>query len=528
MKSINYPWLLGLCLALFVVTACVPSAPNSTETTSPASQPASGGEDNVLRLAVDFLRVLDPVQGGGFMAIEYGVGETLLQLDTNFQPVPWLAQELTALNATQWQLVLRPALTFHDGAPVDADAVKASLERAIAKNATAQLLLDAQEITVMDAQTLRITTNQPNLRMPGVLTDPSTVIVNVAAAFALGEEAFAQKPIMTGPFAIESLTAEQSATLRRYDGYWDGPASVERVVLTALAEADARMLALQAGQVDIALNIRPESVALAQQDPTLAVVTALPVATGFMYINQQKPTWQTHQMRQALAYAVPDRTTLVKAVLRDQGLPGVGPISPAVLACDALQPIPTDLERAKQLLAELGYADSDGDGIVEKEGQPLTMITLTYPQQAPLTPMAQIIQANFQAIGIAMEIRSVEAINDTLAQQDWDTAMYFNNMATTGDPYGPLANFYTENGAANRGHYVNAAVQAQIEILRDTPQMADRRVLACQISQTLLDDVAIVPLVYPFYSYGVSKAVTNFDEAHPFFLYFVNNKLGKQ
>ncbi len=84
MKSINYPWLLGLCLALFVVTACVPSAPNSTETTSPASQPASGGEDNVLRLAVDFLRVLDPVQGGGFMAIEYGVGETLLQLDTNF------------------------------------------------------------------------------------------------------------------------------------------------------------------------------------------------------------------------------------------------------------------------------------------------------------------------------------------------------------------------------------------------------------------------------------------------------------
>jgi len=527
MQLKNYKWLLVFAL---LIAACAPPATTLTDTQimSTDAQVEPSAATNTLRIATPFLSTpMDPIQGGSFYTVQWGFGETLLRLDATFQPVPWLAEQLTPLDETQWEIKLRAGVTFHDGAPMDATAVKASLERAVENNATAKQLLDAQAITVVDDLTLIITTNTPNLRMPGVLTEPTTVILNAAAALAQGDEQFGLKPIMTGPFAVVETVIGQSVKLRRYDRYWGGAAKLDAIEIVVLADADARMLALQSGEADIAADIRPESVTVAEADPNLNVVLASPVATIFMYINQHKPIWQDPKLRQVLAYATPDRNALVKTVLRDQGIPGLGPIPPTILACDNLQATPPDLEKAKQLLAEAGYVDSDGDGVVEKDGQPLALIAISYPQRASLTPTSEIIQANLQEIGIGMEIRSVENIDATLKEADWDIGMYFNNMAATGDPYGPLANFYTKDGAANRGGYLNAAVEAQIAELRDIPALDQRRAKACEISQALLDDTAIVPLFYPFYPYGVSTQVAGFTEAHPYFLYFLNNTISK-
>lgn len=524
--------VLGV-LIILLVAACAPTATpetssdssNSSESTAPEAETAT----KTLRIAGPFLSTPpEPVLGSGWYAIQWGAGETLMRLDDEFTPIPWLAEELTQIDDLTWEIKLRPNVTFHDGTSVDAEAVKASLTRAIENNATAAMLIDAQEITVVDELTLIITTNTPNLRMPGVLTEPTTLIVNAAAATEQGDEQFGSKPIMTGPFMFEEVVIGQSASLRRNEDYWNGAAAVGAIEVAILADTDARMLALQSGEVDIAVDIPPESVAVAEADENLAVVQAKPVATIFMYINQNKTKWQDSNLRQALALATPNRDTLVKSVLRDQGVAGVGPFSPAVLACENLESHALDLSQARQLLAEAGYSDSDGDGIVEKDGETLTLLALTYPQRAPLTPSAEIVQANLQEIGIKMEIRSVEDINAALTEPDWDLGFYFNNMASTGDPYGSLSNFYTADGAANRGGYQNEAVEAAIAEMRDIADLGERRAKACEISQVILDDVAIVPLFYPFYSYGVSTQVSGFDQAPAFFLYFVTPEMSVQ
>jgi peptide/nickel transport system substrate-binding protein len=470
---------------------------------------------------------LDPARGGGFNAVQFGVGETLMRLDESFTPVPWLAADLTAVDPLTWQISLREGATFHDGAPVDAAAVQAALERAISENPTAATLLNVDSFTVIDPRTLHLKTLEANPRMPGLLTEPSTVIVHAAAAATLGADAFAQQPIMTGSFKVEQFAQDREVVLVRHDGYWGTPARSAQVVITVQADANARMLALQSGQVDIAIDIRPESVQVAERDANLRVVRAAPVATMFLYLNQRKPVWQDVRVRQALAYAMPPREALVQTVLRGEGVPGVGPIPPTVLPCDNLNGYTQDLERARALLAEAGFSDADGDGIVERDGEPLRMLVLSYPQRPALTPMAEIIQANLQAIGIAMEIQSVEQINEALANQDWDGGMYFNNMAATGDPYGSLVQFYTAEGASNRGSYQNADVEAAIQALQPIPERAERLERACAISQQLLDDVAIIPLVYPNYNYGVAAGVVGFDTAHPYFLYFLNSALGR-
>jgi peptide/nickel transport system substrate-binding protein len=492
---------------------------------APATTPAATAE-TTLRVVTPFLsQPLDPAKGGGFNAIQFGVGETLMRLDPQFTPKPWLAERLEALDETTWQITLRPGATFHDGAAVDAAAVKASLDRAIARIPTAKTLLDARAIEVRDPRTLVIATNAPNPRMPGLLTEPSTLIVNAAAAAAQGDDAFAQRPIMTGIYQIESFAQDRELALARYPGHWDGAAQAARVIISAQADASARMLALQSGQVDIAIDMRPESVQVARSDPRLRVVSAAPVATMFLYINQTKPIWQDLRVRQALAHAMPPRDALVQTVLRDEGAPGVGPFPPTVLPCPELRGQSHDPARARALLAEAGLRDTDGDGLVEHDGRPLVMTLLSYPQRPALTPMAEIIQANLKDVGIGVEIQSVEQINDALAQQDWDGSMYFNNMAATGDPFGSLAQFYRADGESNRGGYRNAEVEAQIDELRSVVEREERLARSCAISQRLLDDVAIIPLVYPNYNYGVSRSVAGFEEAHPYFLYVLHGRI---
>jgi peptide/nickel transport system substrate-binding protein len=488
--------------------------------------PAPTAEPTRLRVGAPFLdQPLDPAAGGGFNAVQFGVGETLIRLDADFAPAPWLAESIVAEDATRWVLTMRQGITFHDGTPLTAEAVRASLERAIERIATARDLLDGAEIRVRDPQTIELTTAAPQPNLPGILSDPSFAIVSAAAAAAQGE-AFAQRPIMTGPFRVDSFAAGKESVLRRYDGYWGTPAQVDEVVISVLPDAGARMLGLQSGQLDIAIDIRPESVAVAEADPALRVVAAEPVATMFVYLNQRLATWQDARVRMALAHALPPRDALLQTVLRGQGVAGAGPIPPAVLACDSLRPQTPDVARAQALLAEAGYADADGDGYLERDGQPLTFTLISYPQRPALTPMAEIIQASLRDIGIQVTIEITEQINERLAQPGWDGAMYFNNMAATGDPYGSLVNFYTTGGAANRGAYHNPAIDAEIRALGPIVDREERLARACRISQLLLDDAAILPLVYPNYSYGVAQHVTGFDSAHPYFLYFLNEGIG--
>ncbi len=509
------------CVLLFVLSmlsaACAGSAT--------AQEPSSAG---VLRVGAPFFSSLpDPVAGGGFNALQFGLVETLMRLDPDLAPEPWLAEDIRARSDSVWAITLREGVTFHDGSAVDAEAVKASLQRAIAESEAASALLDVADITVEDPLTLVVTTATPSPNFPGLLTDPSTAIVSAAAARAQGD-AFASKPVATGMFTVEEFELDNRLVAVRYEGYWGEQPKTERLEVNVQADASARFLALQSGQIDLAFDISPESVTQIEGDPTLRAVAAASVSTMFIYLNQTKEPWDDLRVRQALAQAAPSGEALVRSVFRGQAEAAVGNLPPAVLDCPEIsKPYVNDPEAAQRLLSEAGYEDRDGDGVLERDGQPLTLIMLSYPQRPALTPMAEIIQASLQPIGVQVEIQSVEDINGALATEPWDGAMYFNNMAATGDPFGSLSQFFATGGDANRGGYTNPSVDASIERLRALSARAERRALACEIDQQLLEDVAIIPLVYPRYVYGVSAGVTGFEDPHPYFLYFMNSEIAR-
>lgn len=508
--------LWWLAVVALVLTACQ-GTPSSTAGAATGS--------TVLRVGTPFLSQPDPVRGG-FNAVQFGLAETLLRLDTDLRPQPWLATAVTQRSATTWEITLRDGVTFHDGTNMDAAAVKASLERAIELSPSANTLLGIKAIVVDGPLALLVTTLTRTPGFPGLLTDPSTAIVSAASAASQGE-GFTDKPVTTAMFRVDRYELDRQLTATRYDGHWGGRPQTERLEVSVLSDPSARFLALQSGQVDVAFDVQPESAQQIEKNDDLRAVAGSPVSTIFAYLDHAQPPLDDLRVRQALAHAVPPRDEVVEAVLRGQGTPATGIFPPAVLDCSAEHAYRHDPQRARALLAAAGYRDGDGDGVVERQGVPLELELLSYPQRPALTPTAEILQSQLAAVGVKVGIRVVEQIDQALKRDDWDAAAYFNNLAATGDPYGSLSRFFRTGGDANVGQYSSSTVDDDIDRLRTLADRNQRRELACQIDGQLIREVAVLPLAYPNYVYGVGPGVRGFDSAHPYFLYFMTSEIGK-
>jgi ABC-type transport system substrate-binding protein len=121
----------------------------------------------------------------------------------------------------------------------------------------------------------------------------------------------------------------------------------------------------------------------------------------------------------------------------------------------------------------------------------------------------------------------VEQIDSVLQQGDWDGAMYFVTMGISGDPYLNLSQYFGTGGSANFGGYSSPRVDDFKNQLGVAGEAAARTELSCSASQVILDELPIIPLIYPSFDFGVSRKVTGFDQPHPFAWYFMDHRIGK-
>jgi peptide/nickel transport system substrate-binding protein len=479
-----------------------------------------------LRIGAAFLNQHpDPVVNGGLSAVSAGLAETLFKLNDRLLPDPWLARDARPLDARNWQITLRPGVRFQNGAPMNASAVKASLERDLARWAPAKTLLDIARIAVQGDDTLTLTTNQPSPMMPALLTDTSTAIVDAAAAERMGD-AFSDQPVLTGPFSVERFDFNRELVAVRNTNYWGPPAKLDRVVLTAISDDASRVRALERGEEDIIEYLAPASVAAIRRSPDLRVVSVPSVALEFMYFNQQREPWRDARVRLAITAAI-DRDALTRAVMGGEGAAALSLFPPELLSCPRRAGPAYDPASARRLLADAGYRDRDGDGLVKKDGRALSMTLLTYRQRPELPAIAASLAASLKAVGVRVEVRTVEQIRTGIEQGDWDGALWYNTMGMTGEPYQPLSLFYATAGRENRGGYSNPRVDALVRQMGATGDRAARQALGCRASELIADDAAVVPLIFPKFSYGVSRAVEGF-QAHPIWIYLVDAALAKR
>ena len=524
--------ILLIVIGSALAACATPGAPTAEREPASAVVP-DDRERPILKSGVIWLdSPLDPVKGG-YVATQSGMSETLFRLSgTTLSPEPWLATEATQVDPLTWRIGIRQGVMFHNGNVMDAQAVKASLERAIRLSPAAADTLSVDTITVEDGQTLTIKTTVPQPTLPGLLILPTLAITDAAATDAAGEGNFIAARALTGPYIPTAYVQLEHLDSVANDDYWGGTPPLAGIDHVAIPDTNARELALQAGDIDVAVNVSPAGTQAINAHPgTHTQTSGIGTALILWWVNFERGTLADPLVRLAVAHAI-DRESIAGLVAP----PGSGSFAelllPEVLtSCPGVSAPGYDPDEARHLLAQAGYSDSNGDGIVDKAGQPLEIIIGGYPERFQLPIMAEAAQAMLTEVGIKAEVLITEwsVVKEPAA---WDLFGWYNTVVQGGgDPVYNISKFAGLKGDASgsgTNNYGQYDASRLVDIIAPAVSVADlegRKAIACEALAVITEEAAFLPVAHVNHVYGTSDRVTDF-EAHPTSHYFFNHRVG--
>ena len=450
----------------------------------------------------NFADTLEPTQNYfGWVVMRYAIGECLAKFDEKMNVQPWLAESWSISDDhLTWTFKIRDNVKFSNGNLVTAEAVKKSIERAFTKNTRAKTFFEYTEMKA-DGQNLIITTSKPQPNMPGFLADPLFIIVDVSAE-KQGRDFAKEGPICTGPYKVESFVKEKAVMVRN-EYYWDGEVPFERVEIPSIDDPNTRAMALQSGEVNFAVNIAAGDIDLFRNNDKFYIDEISSLRTVLARINQ-KGILGDPKVRAALISAC-DRENYNNVLLKGTFIPGKAPIPPSMdYGFDELtDPNAYNPERAKQLLAEAGWNDSNGDGVLDKDGKDLSLDFVVYNSRAELPLYAEAVQADAKKVGININIKSVDynLIDKMGIDGDYDLLISNITTANTGDPEIYLSWYWKTNvngdNPQNGSGYSNREYDEILNQLSVEFDKEKRRQLIIEAQQILLDDGAALFLGYP-------------------------------
>ena len=465
---------------------------------------SKGGAPNVLKVGVtNFADTLEPTQNFfGWVVMRYGLGECLTKFDEKMNIQPWLAESWNVSDDhLTWTFKIRDNVKFSNGDALTADAVKQSIERAFAKNNRAETFFEYESITA-DGQNLIIQTKKPLPGMPGYLADPLFIIVDVAAE--KDRDFSKQGPICTGPYTVESFVKER-AVMKKNENYWGGEVPYQTVEIPSIDDPNTRAMALQAGDVDVAVNIAAGDIDIFKNNDKFNVDEISSLRVVLARLNQNPDHILSDDKVRAALICGCDRETYNNILLKGTFIPGKSPVPPSLdYGFDKLtDPNAYNTERAKKLLDEAGWKDSDGDGILDKDGKNLTLDFVVYNSRAELPLYAEAVQSDLKKLGFDIKINTVDynLIDSMGIKGEYDLIISNITTANTGDPEIFLRWYWQTNvdgsNQQNGSGYSNPEYDAKLEQLSMEFDKDKRRDLIIELQQILLNDGAALFFGYP-------------------------------
>lgn len=345
------------------------------------------------------------------LAVTY---DRLVHRSVEAEPEPGLAEDWEFVDdGAALLLHIREGVTFHDGEPLDADAVAANLDRALTlEGSTAAASLEAiDDVTVEDEYTVRLDFDGPGGHIPLALSDRAGMMISPEA---FDNEDLDQQPVGAGMYKVTEYRQDEVTVFEPYEDYWDPDAiNVSRFEIHVMPDEQTRLNALRDGQIDATfLDHYQWEEAEGYGLNVEGVVTLAHYALGF---NRSKEPFDDQRVRQAINHAV-DRDALIEGVLFGHGEPAVQPFPEGHWAHnpDVADRYPHDPEKAQELLAEAGY--DEGELSFELINPGLDLHTRT----------AEAIQAQLSDVGIDAQIRTVETVQTPdifYGQEDGDAVV---------------------------------------------------------------------------------------------------------
>lgn len=417
--------------------------------------------------------------------------------------------ELESLLATDWSqsedgltwtFNLREGVMFSNGEEMTSEHVVFSMNRildpATGSGRVAQVGGADAVWEAVDTYTVTVTTPEPNAILPTQLAGRSQAIVHPDS---VDENGIIVVPIGTGPFVIEDLDGTISMTLVKNDSYWqEGLPLLDAVDITVIQEDAAREAALLGGEVDFITSIAPQAVEALQSSPDVVVQVAPALAYKYIGLNVTREPLNDPLVRQAIAYAI-NREELCAA--GDFGLCtslNGGPVDTGSPWYFDYAPYSQDLDKARELLAEAGYADG-----FEMELLPTSTYQDTVRQ-------AQVLQAQLSAVGITTTINAPEWAEwlELEGNFQYDGYICSWNGLVDVEQYYYLQHRTDE--VFNFTGYSNPEFDALVDEGRQVADFDERYAIYEQANQILVDDAPYVYFYNPAFVRGMSPSVQGY------------------
>lgn len=525
MLSINRVAILTLTVTLVALAPALPRAASDTpahgdlgpsSALSPAVRLAYAQALGELRVGETILlQTLDPDSGAaGIAVMGLGVGETLMRVAPDMRVAPWIAFQLDQLDALTWRVTLRGDVTFSDGAPVDAEAVKVSLERSLEQQPGAVSLLPTGTQFDASGYTLDIRTPSPVGPMANNLAAFNFVIKKVAPDGSL---------LFTGPYVPTELVERQSVTLTAYGGYRGGPARTSTISVRSILDTSTRALALQAGDVDLAYALLPSDVPRLQAGGFQ--VFAFPFGrTNDIILNVTRAPMDDLAVRRAIALAI-DREALVAGIMDGYGSAAYGFAPDTLGLAGVVSTQYYDPAEAARTLDAAGWV-SGSDGIRARGDQRLAFTLTSYTQRPELEPLTVAIRDQLRDVGMELALEVIQDVNKAAAENTFDAVTYSYNVAPFGDLSRALLSLYTPSGT-NRDRYSNPRVNQLLQQYNATADPTVRVDLLEQMQVLIGQDVPVVYVLNPYQIVGASPRLQGYAP-HPLDNYKIDAQLSIQ
>jgi peptide/nickel transport system substrate-binding protein len=460
---------------------------------------------------------LDPHVGGNYpqalLATQFL--ESLVSRDADGAIVPWLADSWTVSDdGLTWDFVLKDGVTFTDGTPLDAAAVKANVEHLqdpATQSSTGYLAVaKVASVEAVDDTTARFQLSEHDSALLESLSQPWLAIES-PAGLERGLEENCESPIGTGPFIVESWAKQDRVTLVRNDDYasapadagHDGPAYLDGIEWRFIPDSASRYAALQAGEVDVIDNVQPDVLVQAADSDALVELDApRPGSSNRIELNAGKAPFDDVDVREAFIRSVnvDDAVTSLFQGTAERSFSPLASVEPAAYGDDAL--FTFDPDAANALLDAAGWTEKDEDGIRSKDGQRLA---LAFPVSTNQSIPAEVslfeqLQANAAEVGFDVQLELLDLAS-------WYEALGANEYDLVSAPYtkvGPdvLRILYHSDGIvpAPSGYFANhaqvddPAIDALLDEASATLDEADRTALYEEAQADVLEGFYILPL----------------------------------
>lgn len=469
---------------------------------------SSDDADRTLRVAaVSDASSLDPIRGnaGTDHILLYPIYDTLISYTEGLEAEPGLAESWEQPSPTELVLKLREGVTFHDGEPLNAEAVVYNFERAVGEGSNIQADLAAVEsATAVDEYTVSYKLKYADASLLLVLADRAGMMVSPKAAEAAGGD-LSTKPVGAGGWEFVEWKRGAVIKVKRYADYWDSESDrVSAIDFNIIPDPKTRVTSLRSGQQDVVMDVSPSDAESLEKADGVELSDTPRVNINQVYVNTASEELGDPRVRKALSLAI-DREALLKSAYF-----GRGSVAHGALPNDYWAEPPAsvksefDPDQAKKLLADAGKSDLTFDMIANADSATIRV--------------AEILKQQWADVGVTMNIRPLEIVQGTSDYfNDRKTPAYLSQWTGRPDPAMTYRLLFSADGYFNTSDKWTPGLEEALKKSDVSTEPSERKAGFDEAAEAVFKDTSFLPLVFGNSIVGLSDDVEG----------FANNLLGK-